>query len=172
MRSSVRWKPSISLILTLLLCAVGWSLIFASCAHGQEGSRDIEVQKHYRLFVTDSESVPGTTLRTEYHLMVGVERSASLVFGGVEGEPAPRMVAVAVGDNEYEGDMLCFVIDEVEGMAPESIIGERPCFIYDREADTMAPVNDPDGMIMGDCGDDHTYRGPPPLRLIPEPRKT
>lgn len=134
-------------------------LLFFSLADAQS----IEVQKHYRSFKVTPQPELELTLRTEYHLMVGVERSASLVMGGVEGEPAPRMVAVIVGFNEFEGDQLCFTVDEIQGVTPPEMIGERACFVYDREADTMAPINDPDAMVLEDCGMDHTQpQGDPP----------
>lgn len=148
-----RWCPSIyvkaaifvGIFFYLLLV---WGIL---AVHGQ----DIQVQRHYRVFALDSTSVEDITLRTEYHLLVGVERTVSLVFGGVEGEPAPRMTAAVAGFNEYEGSNLCFTIDEVDGVTPPSMIGVRACFVYDREADTMAPINDPDGLVMEDCGLDH-----------------
>jgi hypothetical protein len=124
------------------------------------------VQKHYRLFILTPAPELEVTIRTEYHLLVGVERSVSLVFGGVEGEPAPRQVAGIAGDNIFNEDgTLCFVVDEIIEAAPPFLMGQSTCFVYDPEADTMAPVRDPDNFIMEDCGEDHTAR-----REQPKPR--
>ena len=129
------------------------------------------VQKHYRRFDVTPMPEAGFTLRSEYHLLVGLERTASVMFGGVEGEPAPRQVAVIVGTTEFgEDGTLCFVVDEIQGATPENVMGVRACFVYDKENDTMAPVNDPDGLVMEDCGDDHRLMVQPKPK--PESRAT
>lgn len=148
------WQVKFALFgMTVLYLTVGWALVF-----GQE-VQGVNVQKHYRLFVLDSVSVPDVTIRSEYHLMVGTERSASLFFGGVEGEPQPRVIAVVVGNNEFREDgTLCFLIDEIAESTPQEVLGVTACFTYDPEADTMAPINDPGNLVLEDCGDDHTRR--------------
>lgn len=158
MKTPPIWSPGRFAVLWLAVGLILWGMIFSlDVAFGQEGPPDINVQKHYRMFVLTPLPEAGVTIRAEYHLMVGAERSASLFFGGVEGEPAPRHTSVVVGNNEFNEDgTLCFVVDEIEGETPESVIGERACFVYDREADTMAPINDPTGIVLEDCGRDHT----------------
>lgn len=141
------------------------ALFVFSPAFGQEAPLpDIDVRKHYRAFrvtpVDDSVSV-----RVEYHLLVGPARTASMLLGGREGDPAPsqRMVIVGLTELDPAKSRLCFVVDHEHGLPPalrEKIMGQRVCFQHDPEADTMAPINDPSGLVMEDCGVDHTAKRP------------
>jgi hypothetical protein len=130
------WKPSRWVYVGMAVGAILWVLFLTAITASALPAQEVEV-RHY---VGEIVALDNGNL-FQPHVMVGRDgRAAAVVMVGPPGTQPQGGAAAGPITHTEEGDGIvafCFVVDEVEGVAPEAMIGRTSCYVWLQEPDEM-----------------------------------